>query len=68
MSHPSQRGKRSRGRDNVPENLDVIYLEDLQVANLRRRPAPKPDGNGGYLPNGARRKAGLNKSISDAAG
>jgi len=49
----------------VGEN-DVIYLEDLQVANLRRRPAPKPDGNGGYLPNGAKRKAGLNKSISDA--
>ncbi len=24
------------------------------------------DGNGGYLPNGARRKAGLNKSIHDA--
>jgi len=48
-------------RDN-----DVIYLEDLQVANLNRRPAPKPDGNGGYHPNGAKRKAGLNKSISDA--
>jgi len=48
-------------RDN-----DTIYLEDLQVANLVRRPAPKPDGHGGYLPNGAKRKAGLNKSISDA--
>ena len=48
-------------RDN-----DVIYLEDLQVANLVRRPAPKPDGQGGFLPNGAKRKAGLNKSISDA--
>ena len=48
-------------RDN-----DVIYLEDVQVANLIRRPAPKPDGQGGYLPNGAKRKAGLNKSINDA--
>jgi len=48
-------------RDN-----DVIYLEDLQVANLSRRPAPKPDGKGGYLPNGAKRKAGFNKSIQDA--
>lgn len=45
---------------------DVIYLEDLQVRNLSRRPAPKPDGNGGYLKNGTRRKAGLNKSIQDA--
>jgi len=49
----------------IQEN-DVIYLEDLQVANMVRRPAPKPDGQGGYLPNGAKRKAGLNKSISDA--
>jgi putative transposase len=45
---------------------DTIYLEDLQVANLSRRPAPKPDGNGGYLHNGASQKAGLNKSINDA--
>jgi putative transposase len=45
---------------------DVIYLEDLQVANMVRRPAPRPDGQGGYGQNGARAKAGLNKSIQDA--
>jgi IS605 OrfB family transposase len=45
---------------------DVIYLEDLQIRNLSRRPAPKPDGNSGYEHNGASRKAGLNKSIQDA--
>jgi putative transposase len=45
---------------------DVIYLEDLQVSNLSRRPKVKPDGNGGFENNGARRKAGLNKSINDA--
>jgi putative transposase len=45
---------------------DVIYLEDLQIANMSRRPTPKPDDNGGYLQNGASRKAGLNKSIQDA--
>jgi putative transposase len=45
---------------------DVIYLEDLQIRNLSRRPEPKPDGNGGYAHNGASRKAGLNKSIQDA--
>jgi IS605 OrfB family transposase len=45
---------------------DVIYSEDLQVRNLSRRPAPRPDGNGGYLPNGAKAKSGLNKSINDA--
>jgi putative transposase len=45
---------------------DVIYLEDLQVSNLSRRPKTKPNGNGGYEHNGASAKAGLNKSIHDA--
>jgi putative transposase len=45
---------------------DVIYLEDLHISNMSKRPAPKPDGTGGYLPNGASAKAGLNKSIQDA--
>jgi putative transposase len=47
---------------------DTIYFEAIQPANLSRRPAPKPDGegNGGYLQNGASQKAGLNKSIQDA--
>ena len=41
-------------------------MEAIQAANLSRRPAPISDGHGGYLPNGASRKAGLNKSIQDA--
>jgi putative transposase len=45
---------------------DVVYYEAILPANLSRRPAPVPDGNGGYLQNGAGRKAGLNKSIHDA--
>ena len=45
---------------------DTIYHEAIQPANLSRRPAPVPDGNGGYVPNRAGRKAGLNKSIRDA--
>src|SRR5262249_32292204 len=45
---------------------DTLYLEDLQVSNLCRRPASKPDGAGGYLHNGASQKAGLNRSIHDA--
>jgi putative transposase len=45
---------------------DTIYLEDLQARNLSRRPQATPDGNGGYLHNGAAQKAGLNKSINDA--
>ncbi len=45
---------------------DTIDVEASAPANLRRRPEPKPDGNGGYEPNGAKRKAGLNKSLQDA--
>jgi putative transposase len=45
---------------------DVIYMEAIQVANLSRRPEPKPDDTGGYAHNGASRKAGLNKSVQDA--
>jgi putative transposase len=48
------------------EQFDVMYYEDLQVKHLGRRPAPRPDGNGGYEHNGARAKAGLNTSIQDA--
>ncbi|NUT41438.1 MAG: transposase [Thermoactinospora sp.] len=45
---------------------DVIAYEDLPIANLTRRAAPTPDGDGGHLPNGAAAKSGLNRSILDA--
>jgi putative transposase len=45
---------------------DTIYVDDLQITNVVRRPAPRADGNGGYWPNGAAAKAGLNTSIQDA--
>ncbi len=47
---------------------DLIVVEDLKIANMLRRPKPKrdPDNPGKFLPNGARAKAGLNRSISDA--
>jgi IS605 OrfB family transposase len=45
---------------------DTIYHEELQITHLVRRPAPQSDETGGFQPNGARRKAGLNKSIHDA--
>jgi len=44
----------------------VIVLEELQTQNLTKRPKPKQDENGRYLPNRAAAKAGLNKSILDA--
>jgi putative transposase len=45
---------------------DVIVQEELKVTNMTARPKPRPDGNGGYAPNGAAAKSGLNKSINDA--
>lgn len=45
----------------------VIVFEDLQTANLVKRPKPKQDEQTGeYLPNGAAAKSGLTKSILDA--
>ena len=50
-------------RDN-----QAVYVEDLNTAGMTRRPAPEPDPDrpGAFLPNGARAKAGLNRSVSDA--
>jgi putative transposase len=45
---------------------DLIVHEKLLVTNMTRRPRPRPDGSGGYEPNRAAAKAGLNKSINDA--
>ncbi|MFI6736370.1 RNA-guided endonuclease InsQ/TnpB family protein [Nonomuraea sp. NPDC050451] len=47
-------------------DYDVIVHEDLQIANMTKRAAPKPDGSGGYLPNGGSAKSGLNRSMLDA--
>lgn len=45
---------------------DLIVHEDLQIANMGRRPKPKLADDGSYEPNGAAAKAGLNRSIQDA--
>lgn len=46
----------------------MIAVEKLAVKNMSKSPAPKQDAETGkYLPNGASQKAGLNKSILDAA-
>lgn len=47
---------------------DVIAHEDLKIRSMVKAPAPKPDPGrpGGFLPNGAAAKTGLNRSISDA--
>lgn len=48
------------------DDYDLIVHEDLKITNMTRRPAPVPDGSGGYGPNGARAKAGLNREILGA--
>jgi putative transposase len=48
------------------EDYDVIVAEDLNVAGMTRRVAPRPDGAGGYEHNGGSAKTGLNRSILDA--
>jgi len=50
------------------EQHDLLVVEDLQIVNMLRRakPIPDPDNSGQFLPNGARAKSGLNRSISDA--
>ncbi|MEU8399312.1 transposase [Nonomuraea sp. NPDC048892] len=45
---------------------DVIVHEALNVAGMTRRATPKPEDDGGYLPNGGSAKSGLNRSIHDA--
>ncbi len=48
-------------------DCQVIFLEDLQIANLVRRCKAKLGDNGQFLPNGQSAKSGLNKSLQDAA-
>lgn len=47
-------------------DYDLICHEDLRIANMVKRPKPRPDEEGGLGPNGANAKTGLNRSISDA--
>jgi putative transposase len=44
----------------------LIVFEELQPANMSKRPKPKQAEDGTYLPNGAAAKSGLNKSLHDA--
>jgi len=52
----------------IVNDYDFIALEDLKITNMVRTPKGRPDPElpGAYLPNGARAKTGLNRSIHDA--
>ena len=49
-------------------DYDLIVLEELTITNMVRAPRarPNPEVPGVFLPNGAKAKAGLNRSIHDA--
>jgi putative transposase len=49
------------------EKADIIFHENLNIIGMMRRPKPKQDEDGKYLPNNASAKSGLNKSIADAS-
>ncbi|MFL5703869.1 MAG: RNA-guided endonuclease InsQ/TnpB family protein [Ktedonobacteraceae bacterium] len=48
------------------ERYQLLVFEDIKTDNLTRKPKPKQDQTGHYLPNGAAAKGGLNTSILDA--
>ena len=48
----------------VMEGIEVVALEDLNVAGMVRRPKPKYDDKGRAQPNGAAAKSGLNKAVT----
>jgi transposase len=50
---------------DLARRFDLIRVEDLRLAQMTRRPNPKPDpaNPGSYLPNRRRAKAGLNRGI-----
>ncbi len=68
--HRKMRNQRRDHAHKVTRQLvdayDVIVHEELEIPNMVRRPVPRPDGRGGFEPNGAAAKAGLNRSIHDA--
>jgi putative transposase len=53
-------------RTLVKSQFKVFVFEDLKISNMTRKPKPKQDEQGKYLPNQAKAKAGLNKSILNA--
>ncbi len=51
---------------HLVNTYETIVFEALAPVNMSKAPKPKQHENGNYLPNGARAKGGLNKSILDA--
>ena len=52
---------------DLATSYGTVVVEDLNVSGMTAKPKPRPDGQGGFSHNGRRQKAGLNKSVLDAA-
>ena len=70
--HRKLKNQRSNATHQLSRRLvndyDFISLKELKIANMVHAPKARPDPAqpGAFLPNGANRKAGLNRSIHDA--
>jgi putative transposase len=51
----------------LAQRFDTVVVEDLNLAGMLARPAPKPDRRGRWARNGAAAKTGLARSVADAA-
>jgi putative transposase len=51
----------------LAQRFDTVVVEDLNVAGMLARPAPKPDRRGRWARNGTAAKTGLARSVADAA-
>jgi putative transposase len=54
-------------RTLVNSGNEVFVFEDLKIKNMTRAPKLDKDGNGKFVRNGAKAKAGLNKAILASA-
>ena len=53
-------------QDRCDGGIEVVALEDLNVAGMVRRPKPKYDDKGRAQPSGAAAKSGLTKAVTKA--
>ncbi|MCA1599052.1 MAG: transposase [Chloroflexi bacterium] len=62
-----RRDMQHKATRKIVAEYGAVAVEALSIDNMTKRPAPVKNDNGAYAPNGASAKAGLNKSIQDAA-
>lgn len=51
----------------LASRFEIVTIETLNVAGMLAKPAPRPDGEGGFARNGRAAKRGLARSIADAS-